>query len=161
MRLRGAVRDEVGNLRLGRRQASEVKGHTPQPGMRPGLRSWLNARCLLLGKNEGVHLIERPGLIMHGGWRGIPHRLIGPMLPTFLHIHAGLFHRFRYRHRLARIGRTALHPLLQHGDLTLRQFRLRRHLHVRVRVAHRLDEVALFQRPRHQRSPAVTTCLPA
>ena len=137
------------DLRLRWRQTGEVKRHAPQPDMRFGLGTRLKARCLLLGKNKGVHPIQRPALITHGGWRGIPHRLIGPMLAPFLDIHAGFFHRFRHRHRLTRIGRTALHPLLQHGDLTLWQFRLRRHLHIRVRVAHRLDEVALFQRPRH------------
>ena len=129
--------------------------------MRFGLGTRLKTRCLVLRENEGVHLIQRPGLITHGGGRGFPHRLIGPVFPSFLHIHAGLLHRFRHRHRLAWIERTALHPFLQHGDLAFRQFRLRRHLHVRVRVAHRLDEVALFYIARHQRRPAVTTRLPA
>ena len=161
VRLWGVVRNKFGDLRLRRGQACEVKGHAPQPGMRPGLRSWLETRRLLLCENEGVDLIQRPSLVPHGGWCGIPHRLIGPMLPAFLHIHAVFLHPFSFRYRLAGIGRTALHPFFQHGDFALRKFRLGRHLHVRVRVAHRLDEAAFFRRPRHQRGTAVATRLPA
>ncbi len=69
------------------RQASEVKGHSPQPTMRIGLRSRSKTGCLLLCESEEVHLIRRPCVLTHDGWCGIPHRMIGPASGLLPHPH--------------------------------------------------------------------------
>src|SRR5690349_20092768 len=71
------------------------------------------------------------------------HRLESPPSPVFLAELAGLFqaHRLRF---LFRPRGAELHPLLQVGDLSVVELRVRGHLEVGVHVADRQDEARAF-----------------
>ena len=159
LRLRRTIRDKRGDLHLRGWQASEIKGHTPQPCVRIGFCVGFDTRRLQLREDEDIHIVQRPGLVTHRRWRGIPHRLVGPVLAALLHINPRLL--FHHRHSLARIMGTGGHPLLQDCDLALRQLRLRRHLQIGCPIAHGLDDATLLHGPRHQRRTTFTTRLPA
>ena len=117
------------------------------------------SRSLQFCQDEGIHCGQRPGPVTHRRWRGILHGLVSPMLAACFQIHAGGLGDSR--HRFARIGCAALHPLLQHGDLTLRQLRFRWHLDVWVGVTHRFDEATICHIARHHSRPAIAARLPA
>ena len=127
------------NLRLGGRQAREVKAHASQPGVAIRIRDGRDAFLLLLCTDEMIEGIERPLRVLDSGRQGIADRLEGPELAAFDEVDA--FFQFGGS-GAARVMGTGFDPFFENRDLAGREFCLGRHLELRVDIANRLDEQA-------------------
>ena len=142
-----------------RREPRHIQRKSPRQNLRRRIRRRPQPRSLQLRQNKIVHRIARPRRILHRRQRSLARRHIRPKLPPIFQAHPRLL--LRHRRALARVRRAHRHPLLQHRDFRIGQLPFLRHLELRIRVAHGLDEQTFLHLPRHNRRAAIAARLPA
>ncbi len=112
-------------------------------------------------QDEAIERRASPSRIADAWQRRLARRLEGPEPAAVLDVDDSLL-RPRPRPALGGplvavgIGRPDLDPLLEVGDLLIRELLLRRHLQVAVRVPHRLNQQAIVRLARHDRRPSLS-----
>ena len=156
--VRRAIVFKRGDVCQRRWQPGQVETDAAQPGRVVRVGHGAHGGCFQFCEDEAIKRIERPRPVRHARRCGIGHGLKRPEFFPFGEVDRPALRRDRAG---PRIDGALLHPLLENRDFPGGQLLLGRHLQIFIRVAHGLDQQALFDVTGQDDWPAVAAGLPS